>query len=415
MADQFVILGGGLAGAAAAQTLREEGFVGQITMVCAEPCRPYERPPLSNAYLAKAAERESVFVHPAVWYADQDVTLLTGVRATGIDRAAHTVTTTAGTVLSYTKLLLATGSTPRRLTVPGADMDGVLSLRTLGDADLLAPRLVDGARVVVIGGGWIGLEVAAAARLANADVTVVEAAALPLQRVLGREVAQIFTNLHEANGVRVLTGQSVRQLHGDGRVESVELSGGAHLGADVVVAGIGVWPNVDLAADAGLLVRDGVVTDASLRTSDPDIFAAGDIAEFEHHLLGRSLRVEHWANARASGAIAARGMLSRPVTHDSVPYFYTDQYDLGMEYRGHAEPVGYDRVVFRGSAEVTDAKTPPFLAFWTRDARVMAAMNVNAWDDGDNLDRLVRAGHSGQTVDLERLEDPAVPLDSLIG
>ena len=240
MVDQFVIVGGGLAGAIAAQTLREEGFAGRITMVCGEPHRPYERPPLSKAYLAGTDDRESVFVHPSSWYAEHDVTLLTGVRATAIDRAAHTVAMTDGTTLPYSKLLLATGSTPRQLPVPGSDLDGVLTLRTLADSDRLAPRLVAGARVVIVGGGWIGLEVAAAARLANADVTVVETTALPLQRVLGREVAQIFVDLHKANGVHVVTRQSVQELRGERHVEAVVLSDGTALPADVVVIGIGV-------------------------------------------------------------------------------------------------------------------------------------------------------------------------------
>jgi NADPH-dependent 2,4-dienoyl-CoA reductase/sulfur reductase-like enzyme len=414
MADEFVIVGGGLAGAIAAQTLREEGFDGRITLVCGEPHRPYERPPLSKGYLAGAEDRESIFVHPSTWYAEHDVALLTGVRATAVDRSAHTVTIGDGTVLPYTKLLLTTGSTPRQLPVPGSDLDGVLTLRTLADSDQLAPRLVTGARVVVVGGGWIGLEVAAAARLANADVTVVETTALPLQRVLGREVAQIFIDLHETNGVRMLTRQSVQELRGVSRVESVALSDGTILPADLVVIGIGVWPNVELAAGAGLQVRNGVVTDASMRTSDPDIYAAGDIAEFDHALLRRSLRVEHWANARRSGATAAKAMLGQPAVHDSTPYFYTDQYDLGMEYRGHAEPGGYDRVVFRGSTDLIGSKTPPFLVFWTGAGQVLAAMNVNSWDDGDSLDQLVRAGHSGRTVDLARLADPAVPLESLL-
>lgn len=413
MTEQFVIVGGGLAGANAAQTLREEGFTGSVVMVCAEPERPYERPPLSKAYLTAAADRESVFVHPADWYAQHDVQLLTGVRATALDPAARTLATADGQRLSYTKLLLATGSTPRSLPVPGAELDGVLSLRTLADADRLAPRLVAGARGVIVGGGWIGLEIAAAARGADAEVTVVETAALPLQRVLGREVAEIFVNLHEANGVRILNAQSVQAIHGASRVEAVELTDGTRLDADLVVVGIGVWPNVELATTAGLDVRNGVVTDASLRTSDPHIFAAGDIAEFEHPMLRRTLRIEHWANARESGATAAKAMLGQAVTHDSVPYFYTDQYDLGMEYRGHAEPGAYDRVVFRGPTQLTDGKTPSFVAFWTREARVLAAMNVNSWDDGDDLERLVRAGHTGHRVDLDRLVDTGTPLSEV--
>jgi 3-phenylpropionate/trans-cinnamate dioxygenase ferredoxin reductase component len=410
MDEQMLIVGGGLAGAMAAQTLREEGFSGSVTLVCAEHDRPYERPPLSKGYLMAGQDRESVFVHPATWYAEQGVTLLTGARATAVDAAAHKVVTTDGTTLPYTKLLLATGSSPRRLPLPGAELDGVLYLRSLADADQLAPRLVEGANVVVIGGGWIGLEVAAAARTAKANVTVVETAALPLQRVLGREVAQIFVDLHEANGVRVLTRRSVQAMLGRGRVESVALGDGEVLTADLVVVGIGVWPDIELAESAAIEVREGVRTDASLRTSDPDIFAAGDIAEFDHPMLGRPLRVEHWAHARASGATAARAMLGQAVVYDEIPFFYTDQYDLGMEYRGHIEPGEYDRVVFRGSTELVGGTTPSFFAFWTRDDRILAAMNVNSWDNGDDLERLVRAGHAGARTDLGRLADPAAPL-----
>jgi 3-phenylpropionate/trans-cinnamate dioxygenase ferredoxin reductase component len=412
--DHFVIVGAGLAGAMAAETLRKEGFSGRVVLIGAETHRPYERPGLSKVYLTGVQPREALFVHPASWYAEQDVTLLTGVRVTSVDPAGHTLTTDDGTHVAYTKLLLATGSTPRPLPVPGAGLDGLLYLRTFADAERLVPWLADGVRVVVIGGGWIGLEVAAAARLAGAHVTVIEAAAGPLQRVLGPEVAHIFQTLHEANGVRVITGTSVRQLRGAGRVEAVELADGTELAADVVVAGIGVSPNVDLAVGAGLEVGDGVLTDSSLGTSDPDIFAAGDIANAQHPMLGRPLRVEHWANARDGGAAAAKAMLGQTVVYDRVPYFFTDQYDLGMEYRGHAEPGGYDQVVFRGPTDVADGKTPAFLAFWTRGARVLAAMNVNSWDEGEDLERLVRAGFAGRQVDPDRLADPDVALASLL-
>jgi len=410
MPDPIVIVGGGLAGAFAAQTLRDEGYTDPLIIMGEEPERPYERPPLSKGYLMGAQERDKVFVHPAGWYAEHDVALLTGVRAIAVDPSAHTLTTAGGDHLRYTKLLLATGSTPRSLPVPGNELDGVLSLRTLADADRLAPRLVRDARVVIVGGGWIGLEIAAAARTAGAQVTIIETTAMPLQRVLGRDVAQVFVDLHHANGVRILTGRTVQALHGTGSVEAVELADGERLDADLVVVGIGVWPNVELAAAAGLEVRHGVVTDESMRTSAPDIYAAGDIAEFQHRLLGRPLHIEHWANARKSAITAAKAMLGQPASHDSVPYFYTDQYDLGMEYRGHAEPGGYDRVVFRGSPRLTEGKTPSFMAFWTRQARVLAAMNVNTWDDGEHLERLVRAGHAGQPVDLDQLADPAIAL-----
>lgn len=414
MAEQFVIVGGGLAGAMAAQTLREEGFAGQITLISDETERPYERPALSKAYLMGKEERESVFVHPAAWYADHNVTLMTGVRATAVDPAARTVTTADGKSLPYTKLLLATGSTPRPLPVPGAELDGVLYLRTLADSDRLRSRLVEGANVVVVGGGWIGAEVAAAARNARANVTMVETASLPLLRVLGPEVAKIFADLHEANGVRIISGASVRQVRGTERVEAVELADGTELPADLVVAGIGVRPNVDLATAAGVEVDGGVLTDAALRSSNPDIYAAGDVANATHPMLGRRLRMEHVENARHSGVAAAKAMLGQQVAYDRVPFFYSDQYDLGMEYRGYAGPEDYDRVVFRGSPEVQDGKAPTVLAFWTRAGCVLAAMNVNSWDEGPQLRLLIRAGYAGRAVDLDQLADPQVPLDSLI-
>lgn len=414
MTDEVVIVGGGLAAALAVQTLREEGFTAPVTMLCAEPDRPYERPPLSKAYLMRSAERESVFVHPADWYETHNVTLLTGVRATALDPTAHVVQTSEGARLAYSSLLLATGSTPRPLSVPGADLDGVRYLRTLADCDALAARLVAGARVVVIGGGWIGLEVAAAARTAQAEVTVVEAADRPLQRVLGPVAAQVFVDLHTAHGVRILTNASVRELRGAGRVESVVLADSTELPADVVVVGIGALPNVDLAVAAGIEVTDGVATDASLRTSAADVYAAGDIANVRHPVLGRYVRVEHWANARETGATAAKAMLGQPVTYDRMPYFYTDQYDLGMEYRGYAEPGAYDRVIVRGSLAVVDGHSPTAVVFWTKDSRVLAAMNINSWDDGPQLEQLVHAGHSGRSVDLDRLANPDVPFDDLL-
>jgi NADPH-dependent 2,4-dienoyl-CoA reductase/sulfur reductase-like enzyme len=408
MSDQFVIVGGGLAGAQAAQTLRAEGCADPIVIIGAETERPYERPGLSKGFLTGTEPREKLFVHPPDWYAEHEVSLRSGVTATAIDPARHVVHLADGEPVPYTKLLLATGATPRRLPVPGADLDGVLSLRTLADAERLAARLVRDAHVVVIGGGWIGLEVAAAARLAGADVTVLEATQLPLQRVLGQDVARVFAELHRANGVRLMTGVSVSRLHGTGAVESVELGDGTRLPADLVVVGVGVSPNVDLAEAAGLDVHDGVLTDESLRTVAPDIFAAGDIANAYHPMLGRSLRTEHWANARYGGRAAGKAMLGLDVVYDRVPYFYTDQYDLGMEYRGHADPG--ERVVFRGSTDPVDGKTPTFSAFWTRDGRVLAGMNVNSWDDGKDIERLVRAGHGGHPVDLDLLVDTAVPL-----
>jgi 3-phenylpropionate/trans-cinnamate dioxygenase ferredoxin reductase subunit len=413
MTEQFVIVGAGLAGAKAAETLRAEGFDGRIVLIGEEAVRPYERPPLSKAHLLGTADLDTAFVHDSDWYAAHDVQLRAGTAVEAIDRPNGAVVLADGDRVAYDRLLLATGSSPRRLDVPGADLGGVLYLRTMADSENLAKRLVDGARVVVIGGGWIGLEVAAAARTHGASVTVVEMTALPLQRVLGAEVARVFLALHEAHGVTFKCGIGVRELLGDGDVRSVVLTDGTEVPADVVIAGIGIWPNVELAAAAGLDVANGVVTDAALRTSDPSIFAAGDVALSQNPLLGHAIRVEHWANALNGGPAAARSMLGQAVSYDRVPYFFSDQYDLGLEYSGYVEPGGYDLVVFRGSTEIVDGKAPEFLAFWLSGGRVLAGMNANVWDVQDDIQRLVRGGYTGTAVDPAALADPSRPLAEL--
>jgi 3-phenylpropionate/trans-cinnamate dioxygenase ferredoxin reductase subunit len=402
----YVIVGASLAGAKAAETLRAEGFDGRLVMIGAESERPYERPPLSKDYLLGKAERDTIYVHPAQWYAEHEVDLRLGVAATGLDPAGHEVTLADGSRVGYTKLLLATGSSPRRLPAPGADLDGVLYLRSVQDSDRLKAAFGAASRVAVVGGGWIGLETAAAARSAGADVTVLEAAELPLLRVLGREVAEVFASLHRDHGVDVRTGVQVAEITGaDGRADGVLLGDGSRVAADVVVVGVGITPNTQLAAQAGVKVENGVMVDERLRSSDPDIYAAGDVACAFHPLLGRHIRVEHWANALNQPLIAARAMLGQDVAYDRVPYFFTDQYDLGMEYSGYVDPGGYDQVVFRG-----DVPGREFLAFWVGGGRVLAGMNVNIWDVNDKIAALVRAG---QPVDPARLADPDVPLEAL--
>ncbi|MET8907820.1 FAD-dependent oxidoreductase [Micromonospora sp. NPDC004551] len=403
----FVIVGAGLAGARAAQTLREEGFGGGIVLIGEEPERPYERPPLSKGLLTGGAEPDSVYVHDAGWYAEHDVDLRTGVRAAAVDRAAREVRLADGTAIRYDKLLLATGATPRDLAAPGVGLDGVLRLRTLADSRRIAAALVDDAHLVIVGAGWIGLEVAAAARQRGATVDVVESAALPLRRVLGDEIARVFANLHRDHGVTFHFDAEVHEVRGTGRVSSVRLADGTELPADAVVVAVGVRPNTELATAAGLTVENGIVVDASLRTSDPDIHAAGDVANAYHPLLRRHLRVEHWATALHGGLAAARAMLGQAVSHDDLPYFYTDQYDLGMEYVGHAPPGAFDRVVVRG-----DVAKREFIAFWTAGGRVLAGMNVNVWDVVPSIRRLVAAA---DPVDLGRLADPDVPLDEVRG
>ncbi|RZU75570.1 NAD/ferredoxin-dependent reductase-like protein [Micromonospora kangleipakensis] len=412
--ENFVIVGAGLAGAKAAQTLREEGFDGRVVLLGEEPERPYERPPLSKGLLLGTTPRRDVYVHDAGWYEANHVELRTATRVTGIDRDDRQVVLADGERLGYDKLLLTAGSTPRRLDVPGADLGGVLYLRSLADSDRIAEALTDQAQLVVIGAGWIGLEIAAAARRHGAAVTVVETADLPLQRVLGDEVARVFAALHRRHGVAFHFGVGVRQLGGTGRVSSVVLTDGTQLAADTVVVGVGIQPNVQLAEAAGLKVENGIVTDARLLTSDPHIHAAGDVANAYHPLLGRHIRVEHWANALNGGPAAARSMLGQQVEYARLPYFFSDQYDLGMEYSGWVAPDGYDRVVFRGDPAVVDGRAPEFMAFWVSDGRVLAGMNANVWDVTDQIQTLVRAGHGGRAVDLARLADPRVPLGDVL-
>jgi 3-phenylpropionate/trans-cinnamate dioxygenase ferredoxin reductase component len=404
MSTAHVIVGASLAGAKAAETLREEGFDGPIALIGEEEERPYERPSLSKDYLLGKAERETIYVHPQAWYADHGVDLRLGTLVTRVDPLAHEVTLADGSLIGYGKLLLATGSAPRRLPLPGADAEGVLYLRMVGDSDRIRTTLQTATRIAVIGAGWIGLETAAAARAAGVEVTVLEAAELPLLRVLGREVAESFAGLHREHGVDLRFGVQVAEITGSGgKADGVRLADGSHIPADAVVVGIGITPNSRLAEAAGLEVGNGIVVDAGLRSSEPDIYAAGDVANAYHPLLGRHVRVEHWANALNQPQAAARAMLGQDVAYDLVPYFYTDQYDLGMEYAGYVEPGGYDRVVFRGDVEGRE-----FVAFWLRGGRVLAGMNVNIWDVNEMIQAIVRGG---RTVDASRLADAGVPLD----
>jgi 3-phenylpropionate/trans-cinnamate dioxygenase ferredoxin reductase component len=404
----YLIVGASLAGAKAAEALRGQGFDGRLIMIGAEPEHPYERPPLSKDYLMGKAERDSIYVHPPQWYTDQDVDLRLGVAVTGIDRSGHRVTLADGGHVDYSKLLLTTGSAPRRLTVPGADLDGVLYLRSVQDSDRIRAAFTDASRVIVIGGGWIGLETAAAARVSGAEVTVLEMAGLPLLAVLGAEVAQVFADLHRDQGVDLRTGVQVAEITGTGgRADGVRLADGSRVPADVIIVGVGIAPSTELATDAGLEVDNGIKVDAGLRTADPDIYAAGDVASAFHPRLGKHIRVEHWANALNQPETAAKSMLGQDAAYDRVPYFFTDQYDLGMEYSGYVEPRSSYQVVFRG-----DVPGREFIAFWVDGGRVLAGMNVNVWDVNDKIEALVR---SGRPIEAARLTDPDVPLESLAG
>jgi 3-phenylpropionate/trans-cinnamate dioxygenase ferredoxin reductase subunit len=400
----FVIVGASLGGAKAAEALRAEGFGGRLLLVGAENERPYERPPLSKDYLRGDVGRETVYVHAEGFYAEHDIDLRLGRTAVELNTAASELTLDDGETLRYDRLLLATGAEPRTLTIPGNELDGVMYLRSVDDSDALRTRLDRGGAVVVVGAGWIGAEVAASARQRGLDVTVVEPASVPLERVLGTEVGAIYRDVHTDHGVRMLLGTGVERFEGGSAVERVRTSDGRTVDCDFVVVGVGVQPRTALAARAGIAVENGVVADAHLQTGAPDVFVAGDVANAYHPFYGERVRVEHWANALHQGPLAARTMLGHDDVYDRLPYFFSDQYDVGMEYSGYA--TGADRVVFRG-----DPATREFIAFWLAEGRVVAGMNVNVWDVADTIRALIAAR---EPIDERRLTDPDVPLHMLI-
>ncbi|WP_188742519.1 NAD(P)/FAD-dependent oxidoreductase [Agromyces bauzanensis] len=405
--DAIVIIGGGLAGARAAEGARDAGHDGPLVIVAGEAALPYIRPPLSKEFLAGDAGRDSIDVHPAEWYEERRVDVLLGRRAARLDPSAHAIELDDGRALRYRRALLATGASPRRFGGPGADLAGVHLLRTVEDSVALRDALRAGRRdVVVIGAGWIGLEVAAAARGYGNDVTVLGLETVPLNVAIGDDAGSVFAALHREHGVDLRMSTSVAGIRGEGgRVTGVELEGGDVVPADVVVVGIGAVPETGLAEAAGLEVDRGVLTDAAFRTSADDVYAVGDVASVFHPVLRQRIRIEHWANAENAGRAAGRSLAGEAVEYDEIPYFYTDQYDLGMEYSGYGVLAAGVVPVFRGDRDARE-----FIAFWLRDDRVVAGMNVNVWDVNDAVQRLIR---SRAVVDPRRLSDPAVPLEAL--
>jgi 3-phenylpropionate/trans-cinnamate dioxygenase ferredoxin reductase component len=400
----FVIVGASLAGAKAAEALRAEGFEGRLVLLGAEDERPYERPPLSKDYLRGDVGRETVYVHDGGFYAEHDIDLRLGRTAVGLNTSASELTLDDGETLPYDRLLLATGAEPRRLTIPGSELEGVMYLRSVEDSDALRARLDAGGAVVVVGAGWIGAEVAASARQRGVDVTVVGPASVPLERVLGTEVGGIYRDIHADHGVHMLLGTGVERFEGGSAVERVRTSDGRTLNCDFVVVGVGVQPRTALAARAGIAVDNGILADERLRTGVPGVFAAGDVANAYHPIYDERIRVEHWANALHQGPLAARTMLGHDDVYDRLPYFFSDQYDVGMEYSGYA--TGRDRVVFRG-----DPASREFIAFWLAEGRILAGMNVNVWDVAEPIRALIARGGA---VDERRLTDPDVPLTALV-
>jgi 3-phenylpropionate/trans-cinnamate dioxygenase ferredoxin reductase subunit len=401
----FVIVGASLAGAKAAEELRARGFDGRVVLIGAEPERPYERPPLTKDYLRGESERDKAYVHPEGWYAEQEIELETAVTVREIDARGSRVVRDDGGELAYDALLLTTGAEPRRLSIPGADLDGIYYVRTLADCDTLRARLEDGGRVVVVGAGWIGSEFAASACQRGLKVTVIDPLALPNQQIFGEQVGTFYRDVHVQHGVEMLLGRRVEAFEGGRAVARVRTSDGAGVDCDFAVVGVGAVPRTGLARTAGLSVDNGVVVDERLVTSVPNIFAAGDVASAWHPFYERSIRVEHWANALNQAPAAARSMLGEDVSYERTPYFFSDQYDVGMEYSGYAE--GWDDVVFRGDPAGGDG----FVAFWLGDGRVLAGMNVNVWEVNEHVQELIRGR---QPVDPRALADSGTPLGSLL-
>ena len=402
-APTFAIVGAGLAGAKAAETLRAEGFDGRLILLGEEAERPYDRPPLSKTYLRAEAGRDSLYVHDAGFYAAHDIELHTSARVSSIDPAGRQLRLASGERLGWQRLLLATGAAPRRLRVPGGDLDGVCYLRSRRDADRLAAAVRDAERVVVVGAGWIGCEIAASVRQLGRDVTLVGREAVPLARALGSEMGRFYRDVHTEQGVRLALGTGVAAVRGNGRVEAVVTGDGTALPCDLVLVGIGAAPRTELASTAGIAIGDGVLVDEWLETIAPGVFAAGDVAAAWHPQLKTRLRVEHWANALHQGHVAARAMLGLPTRYERLPSLFSDQYDVGMEYQGLASIS--DRVVLRG-----DPATRRFVAFWVRRRQVVAGMTVNVRDVAASIHALIRGGRE---VDPARLADPDIPVGEL--
>jgi 3-phenylpropionate/trans-cinnamate dioxygenase ferredoxin reductase component len=407
MYQQILIAGGGQAAVQAADTLRRKGFTGKLTVVGEESWLPYQRPPLSKKYLAGSLERERLLIRPAQFFAEHGVTALLGRRVTDIARRERHVRLDDGLVLPYDALVLATGSRPRRLLAPGGELQGVHYLRTIADADRIRAEATAGGRMLVIGGGYIGLEVAATARELGMEVTVLEMADRVMNRVTCPQLSAFYEGEHARRGVRIRCNEQVRALHGDprtGRVRAVLTEGGTEYPADVVVVGVGVAPADELAKAAGLECENGVVTDAHCRTADEAIWAVGDCASHLNRRYGRHLRLESVDNAFEQGTTVALNLLGTPTPHDKLPWFWSDQFDLKLIIVGISH--GYDTVVTRGTPA-----TRSFSACYLRNGELIAIDSVNAPKDQMAARRLI-AAHVRPNVD--KLADPAIALKDAV-
>jgi 3-phenylpropionate/trans-cinnamate dioxygenase ferredoxin reductase subunit len=400
---EFVIVGGGVAAAKAAEGVRTAGGEGTGVVVAAEPELPYERPPLSKEFLRGEAGREKTRTHDETWYRDNDVELLLATRASTLDPATRTVTTEVGDQLRYGGLVLATGAQPVRLGLPGEDLEGVYYLRTVDDAERLRAAISRAESMVIIGGGFIGAEVAASATQMDTRVTLLELADTLWTRAVGPEMGGFFVAFLRDRGVHVRTRTRAERLEGGESVQAVVLTDGTRLHADLVVIGVGVRPDTELAERAGLPVDDGILVDQHLRAAD-GIWAAGDVANADHPRFGR-IRIEHWAEALNQGLLAGRNLAGAGERYDRVPYFFSDQFDLSLSYLGHVRE--WDELVVRGSREV---EQPKFVAWYLREGTPRAALIVN---DGDAEDPVRAVIRRAQPVGSERLADQTVELGEL--
>jgi 3-phenylpropionate/trans-cinnamate dioxygenase ferredoxin reductase component len=408
---EHLIIGGGVAAAKAAEGLRAAAGEGSAVVMTAEPELPYERPPLSKEFLRGEAGREKTRTHDEAWYREHDVEVLLATRASTLDPSTRTVTTEIGDQLRYGGLVLATGAIPVRLGLPGEDLEGVYYLRTVDDSERLRAAISRAETMVVIGGGFIGAEVAASATQMDTRVTLLELVETLWTKAVGPQMGRFFEEFLRDRGVHVRTGIGAQGLEGDGGVEAVVLPDGTRLAADVVVIGVGVRPDVDLAERAGLAVDDGILVDEQLRAAGPRapqgelrIWAAGDVANAAHPLFGR-IRIEHWAEALNQGLIAGRNLAGTSERYDRVPYFFSDQFDLSLSYLGHVRE--WDELVTRGDQRV---KQPKFVAWYLRQGIPRAALIVNDWDAEDPVREVIRRG---EPVDPDRLADAGVALAEL--
>lgn len=404
MPPSFVVVGASLAGATAAATLRQDGFDGDITLIGAERYSPYERPPLSKQYLRGEAPFEKALVHPVTFYDEHRIETVLGVRATRLDPAERIVRLDTGRRVPYDKLLIATGVSNRRPPIPGLELPGVFALRSVTDADALRQRLAPGMRAAVIGMGFIGCEVAASLRQKGVDVVAIESSATPLFRVLGHEVGSVVAAIHRDHGVETIFDDLVMRFEGHGRVERVITKHGRRVECDFAVVGVGVTPVVDFLAGCGIGIDNGILVDECCRTTVDGIYAAGDVANHQHPVFARRMRVEHWQNAIQQGAVAARNMLGTNQPYDPIPWFWSDQYDANLQYAGfHHE---WDRIVIRGSLEQRS-----FVAFYLNQGLVDAVVALNR---GKEVRRAMPLIRSRGFVEPERLKDEDIDLRSLV-